>query len=243
MLGGDLAGLERRPASQKTVRVQNGPGNGAKAIRDGVPYEVGPGDVLVIPAGTGHQWIRISKDISYLMVRFDPDRIVPLKDARDSAADLRTSGVETPEQAAAEGRAHAELGAEWTPTCTKCPGYVVSRTEFAGYVGRAVTNAADTPPVRTVSIGKAHVGVRAGAHPAATTPGAVTRAARGQVFHMMRGAAVLRLGAGDDRSIGAGDVIVIPAGTAYQFLRVDQPTSWLAAELDLQKVLPLRTQR
>ena len=243
VLGGDLAGLERRPASQKTVRVQNGPGNGAKEIRDGVSYDVGPGDVLVIPAGTGHQWVKISKDISYLMVRFDPDRIVPLKSAADSRADLRTSGLETPEQAAAEGRRHAELGAHWTPTCTKCPGYVVSRAEFAGYVDRAVTNAVDTPPVRVVSIGKAHVGVRAGAQQTATTPGGVTRTSRAQVFHVMRGAATLRLGAGDDRSVGVGDVVVIPAGTTYQFLRVDQPISWLAVELDVEKVLPLRTER
>jgi len=76
-----------------------------------------------------------------------------------------------------------------------------------------------------------------------TTPGGVTRTSRGQVFHVMRGAATLRLGAGDDRSVGAGDVVVIPAGTTHQFLRVDQPISWLAVELDLEKVLPLRTER
>ncbi len=36
VLGADLVGKQRRPATSKTVRVQNGPGNGAKGMRDGV---------------------------------------------------------------------------------------------------------------------------------------------------------------------------------------------------------------
>ena len=241
VLGGDLEGLERRPSSQKTVRVQNGPGNGAKAIRDGVSYDVGPGDILVIPAGTGHQWMAISKDISYLMVRFDPDRIVPTKNAADSLADLRTSGLETPEEAAAEGRKHADLQADWTPTCVKCPGYGLPQKEFAGYVDRAVKNAADSPYARTVSIGRAHVGVRAAARRTQASAGPVEQARFGQVFHVMRGRATLRLGAGNDNVVGPGDVVVVPAGTTYQFLSVAEPLTFLLVDVDAGKTLPLKT--
>src|SRR5262245_36380574 len=59
VLGPDLVGKERRPANETTVRLLNGPGNNAKAIRNGVPYEIKTGDVVIIPAGTGHQFTKI----------------------------------------------------------------------------------------------------------------------------------------------------------------------------------------
>ncbi len=40
VLGADLVGMERRPATAKTVRVQNGPGNNAKSMRDPVAYNL-----------------------------------------------------------------------------------------------------------------------------------------------------------------------------------------------------------
>ena len=51
VLGPDLIGKERRPADETTVRLLNGPGNNAKAIRNGVSYELKAGDAVVIPAG------------------------------------------------------------------------------------------------------------------------------------------------------------------------------------------------
>ena len=51
-----------------------------------------PGDVVVIPAGTGHWFTRIDDHISYLMVRIDPDKVTPHKTMADSAADLATDG-------------------------------------------------------------------------------------------------------------------------------------------------------
>src|SRR6202790_4767620 len=84
-----------RPSTQTTVRLLNGPGNNAKAIRNGVAYELKPGDVVVIPAGTGHQFTKIDDHISYLMVRIDPDKVTPHKTEADSKADLLTDGRST----------------------------------------------------------------------------------------------------------------------------------------------------
>ena len=95
VLGPDLIGKERRPADETTVRLLNGPGNNAKAIRNGVSYELKAGDAVVIPAGTGHQFTRIDDHITYLMVRVDPDKITPHKTEADSKADLATDGRAT----------------------------------------------------------------------------------------------------------------------------------------------------
>ena len=92
VLGPDLVGKQRRPSTETTVRLLNGPGNNATGIRNGVAHEIKAGDVIVIPAGTGHQFTRIDDHITYLMVRIDPDKITPPKTAADSAADLKTDG-------------------------------------------------------------------------------------------------------------------------------------------------------
>jgi len=92
VLGPDLVDKQRRPAAETTVRLLNGPGNNAKGIRNGVAHELKPGDVVVIPAGTGHQFTKIDDHISYLMVRIDPDKVTPHKTEADSKADLLTDG-------------------------------------------------------------------------------------------------------------------------------------------------------
>jgi len=92
VLGPDLVGKQRRPSTQTTVRNLNGPGNDAKGMRNGVAYELKAGDVVVIPAGTGHQFTKIDDHVTYLMVRVDPDKITPHKTEADSKADLLTDG-------------------------------------------------------------------------------------------------------------------------------------------------------
>ena len=92
VLGPDLVGKERRPSTETTVRLLTGPGNNSKAIRNGVAHELKAGDVVVIPAGTGHQFTKIDDHISYLMVRVDPDKVTPHKTDEDSKADLLTDG-------------------------------------------------------------------------------------------------------------------------------------------------------
>ena len=44
--------------------------------------------MLVIPAGTGHQFTQIDDHITYLMVRVDPGKVVPLMDEAASRAYL-----------------------------------------------------------------------------------------------------------------------------------------------------------
>jgi mannose-6-phosphate isomerase-like protein (cupin superfamily) len=87
--GPELVNPIRRPAENENVRLLNGPGNNAASIRNGVTYQLKPGDVIVIPAGTGHWFTRIDDHITYLMVRIDPDKVTPLKDEASAKADLR----------------------------------------------------------------------------------------------------------------------------------------------------------
>ena len=79
VLGPDITNRQRRPATLRTVVEFNGPGNNGSEIRDGVTYQLKPGDVVVIPAGTGHLFTKIDDHIDYLMVRIDPDKVTPIK--------------------------------------------------------------------------------------------------------------------------------------------------------------------
>ena len=86
--GPDLVGKKRRPADLETVRLFNGPGNNSASIRNGVTHELKAGDVIVIPAGTGHWFTKIDDHITYLMIRIDPDKVTPLRDEAASKAYL-----------------------------------------------------------------------------------------------------------------------------------------------------------
>jgi mannose-6-phosphate isomerase-like protein (cupin superfamily) len=86
--GPDVVDAKRRPATNENVRMLNGPGSNGTSIRDGVTYQLKPGDVIVIPAGVGHWFTKIDDHIRYLMVRIDPDKVTPLRDEKMSKADL-----------------------------------------------------------------------------------------------------------------------------------------------------------
>ena len=88
VLGPDITNMVRRPATLETVRLFNGPGNNGSSIRNGVAHQLKVGDVVVIPAGTGHQFTKIDDHITYLMVRIDPDKATPLRDEAASKAYL-----------------------------------------------------------------------------------------------------------------------------------------------------------
>jgi mannose-6-phosphate isomerase-like protein (cupin superfamily) len=86
--GWDVVGAQRRPAANDNVRLLNGPGSNGTSIRNGATHELKPGDVIVIPAGVGHWFTKIDDHIRYLMIRIDPDKVTPLKDAASAKADL-----------------------------------------------------------------------------------------------------------------------------------------------------------
>lgn len=94
VLGPDIVNRQRRPSTLQTVREFNGPGNNGDDIRNGVAYNLKPGDVVVIPAGTGHWFTKIDDHINYLMVRIDPDKVTPLRSEAQSKAYLSKSGAD-----------------------------------------------------------------------------------------------------------------------------------------------------
>lgn len=88
VLGPDIVDRQRRPATERTVVERNGPGNNGSDIRNGVAYQLKAGDVVIIPAGTGHWFTKIDDHINYVMVRIDPDKVAPLMNAAQSKAYL-----------------------------------------------------------------------------------------------------------------------------------------------------------
>jgi mannose-6-phosphate isomerase-like protein (cupin superfamily) len=86
--GPDIVDPQRRPPDDRAVRLLNGPGANGTDMRNAAEHELEAGDVLVIPAGTGHQFTKIDDHITYLMIRVDPDKVVPLMNEADSRAYL-----------------------------------------------------------------------------------------------------------------------------------------------------------
>lgn len=84
LTGPDLVEPKKRPDNLKTVREQNGPGYNARSIAQPMITELKPGDMIVIPAGTGHWFTKIDDHITYAMVRIDPDKVVPTKSETQS---------------------------------------------------------------------------------------------------------------------------------------------------------------
>lgn len=87
-----------RAADSYAVTNLNGPGHNAPDVRDGIEYELAPGDVFIIPAGTGHAWIEIPDHVTYLMVRIDPEQVVALMDKDDSDRFLEQGQIRTGQQ-------------------------------------------------------------------------------------------------------------------------------------------------
>jgi mannose-6-phosphate isomerase-like protein (cupin superfamily) len=90
--GSDVVDMKARPANDRAVKFLNGPGGNGNSVRNGAVHHLKPGDVIVIPAGVGHWFTRIDDHIKYLMIRVDPDKVVPLKDAGAARNDLASGG-------------------------------------------------------------------------------------------------------------------------------------------------------
>jgi mannose-6-phosphate isomerase-like protein (cupin superfamily) len=77
--GGSLTKPERFPADSPTVKDLAGPSWRGGVLEGGVRRKVKAGDVVIIPAGTGHWFSQIDGAIDYEVMRVDPGKLLSLK--------------------------------------------------------------------------------------------------------------------------------------------------------------------
>jgi mannose-6-phosphate isomerase-like protein (cupin superfamily) len=72
-------GMLRKPVTPRQSNLGNWTDNGSEGIEGGVSRRLAKGDVVIIPGGVPHGWASLEGDITYLIVRSDPDKKLPLK--------------------------------------------------------------------------------------------------------------------------------------------------------------------
>lgn len=69
-----------KPITAAVVLGEIGPSSGGRAIVGGTRHRVGPGDIVIIPAGTPHGFIEVTTPrIVYTIIRVDPLRVLALR--------------------------------------------------------------------------------------------------------------------------------------------------------------------
>ncbi|MHB8811915.1 MAG: AraC family ligand binding domain-containing protein [Steroidobacteraceae bacterium] len=69
-----------KPMTDTVVLGEIGPSSGGRAIVGGTRHRVGPGDIVIIPAGTPHGFIEVTTPrIVYTIIRIDPLRVLALR--------------------------------------------------------------------------------------------------------------------------------------------------------------------
>ncbi len=80
VVGGVLDTAVRIPAGSPIVLKITGPSSTGKHIIGGTQYEVGPGDIVVIPPNTPHGFIELKTNtIVYTLIRIDTEKVLELK--------------------------------------------------------------------------------------------------------------------------------------------------------------------
>jgi len=80
LVGGTLDSSVRIPPSSSIVLKITGPSSTGKHIIGGKQYEVGPGDIVVIPPNTAHGFIELKTNmIVYTLIRIDTEKVLELK--------------------------------------------------------------------------------------------------------------------------------------------------------------------
>jgi mannose-6-phosphate isomerase-like protein (cupin superfamily) len=75
--GGTVDRPVRLPADDPVVREVIGPSAVGKTISGGTRQQVGPGDIVIIPAHTAHGFAELQTPrVVYLLVRIDPQRVL-----------------------------------------------------------------------------------------------------------------------------------------------------------------------
>jgi mannose-6-phosphate isomerase-like protein (cupin superfamily) len=77
--GGTMINAKPRPPDSVSVKLEDGPGASGTGIQGGVSRRIKAGDVVVIPAGLPHWFSEIQGSITYVVVRVDPNRLLPAK--------------------------------------------------------------------------------------------------------------------------------------------------------------------
>ena len=77
--GGTLVKPQRRPSNDVALRELTSPSITGASLQEGESRHVGPGDIVIIPAGVGHWFSTVDGSIDCVVVRIDPDKIVHLK--------------------------------------------------------------------------------------------------------------------------------------------------------------------
>lgn len=72
-------GTLRKPLTPRPSAMGNWTDVSSSGIEGGVSRHVAKGDVVIIPGGLPHMWTAVDGDITYLIVRPDPDKKLPLK--------------------------------------------------------------------------------------------------------------------------------------------------------------------
>ena len=76
--GGTLSNPQVRELNARRFEL-NGPGVNGTDIEGGVSRPVGPGDIIIIPAGTPHKFSEVTEAITYSCIRLDPGQVMTLK--------------------------------------------------------------------------------------------------------------------------------------------------------------------
>ncbi len=77
--GGTLENPKPRPMDATEVSQINGPSVNGTAVHGGETRQIKAGDVVIIPAGVVHWFSEIQESLTYVVIRMDPEKVVPLK--------------------------------------------------------------------------------------------------------------------------------------------------------------------
>jgi mannose-6-phosphate isomerase-like protein (cupin superfamily) len=72
-------GTLKKPATPRQSTLGNWTDVGSDGIEGGASRRIAKGDVVIIPGGVPHGWASTESDITYLIVRSDPDKRIALK--------------------------------------------------------------------------------------------------------------------------------------------------------------------
>jgi mannose-6-phosphate isomerase-like protein (cupin superfamily) len=72
-------GKLKQPATLRQSNLGNWTDVGSDGIEGGVSRRIAKGDVVIIPGGVPHGWASTEGDVTYLIVRPDPDKKLALK--------------------------------------------------------------------------------------------------------------------------------------------------------------------